>query len=467
MSSRLHDPNDVQVQNAVRNLEWLCQYEPPNRPFNQAAHLVSGVPFLRDSLSLPKCGLVMQTLIDWSNSNKDTIAHAKSKQVFGGKADIDWRTAFLPFMESMVVYLRDVSLHVAAWNKMREFGAGSRTEMHLLDEAVDLFLGSTSRIQKIADLWDMDFQVLCDLPGNHPDGHPGWDGPYCGLFTSRQRAGDTSTTAPFQGIVFKGTSPIQEGQWKVDFNYQLIPATKGFLDDKKVSEGVFTTLFGDYKTLDDIPYRTIQNLSTASAAALSKQAEGLATMTHVTGHSLGASYASMCYAQLLMDVAPPAGPGMLMGDQYTFGSPRIGGNEWAGMNKSLAGAQKGQTWRIVNENDLVPQVPPTNLPRMQDLVDFHHLDNGIQIFSDKSPKRLPSEINQPNLPPYPIVSIWDFLTNVMDSIDHRQLPSTHLFYHISRTKMKRQSPLDTTIRCNMLSIQPKTSLRTVLQHPNM
>lgn len=440
MTTRRHDPNDFRVQNAVRNLEWLCQYEPPTHPLGQAAApLLSGaLPFLHDhpSMSLPSCGLVTQCLVDWSDANAATIDHAKARQVFGGKAEsIDWRTAFLPFMESMAVYLRDVSLHVAAWSKMREFGASpDRSATHLLDEAVDLFLSSTSKIQTIADLWDMDFQVLCDLPGNHPDGHPGWDGPYCGLFTSRST---TAAAAPFQGIVFKGTSPIQVGQWKVDFNYQLTPATGGFLDDKQVSEGVFTTLFGDYQTLADsdtsIPYRTILDLSTRSAAALSGQQAGggqvHATVTHVTGHSLGASYASLCYAQLLMDVAPPTsvpGPGsmmMMMGDQYTFGSPRVGGNAWAAMHTALVGAQRGRVWRIVNDNDLVPHVPPTDLPRMQDLVDFHHLDSGVRIFPDKDPEALPSEIDQPNLPPYPVLNIAKFLKNVMSSIEHRELSS--------------------------------------------
>lgn len=424
---------DQKVANAIVNLEWLSQYEPPTKPEPGASQVEGGVPApiatdspleaQLSSLQLPiiDFGLTKDLLWGWSKMNADAIKHAKSKQVFGGKAEIDWQTSFLSFMESIAVYLRDVSLHNTAWSKYRVFKASPDTMSHLKMEAVQDFLDSTKTIQQIADLWDMDFQVLCSLPGHHPGGHPGWDGPYCGLFTSRTT--DLATGGkPFQGIAFKGTGPISLDQWMVDFNYQLQAASDGFLHGAHVSSGVFTTLFGRYEDPDTVPYIAIRDGALKSAAALLSSTKTASTVrTHITGHSLGASYATMCTAQLHIDIPPSASSTspLSIGDTYTFGSPRVGGNAWAAMYGRLADAGEGRTWRVVHSRDLVPTVPPTSLQGAQ--LDFHHVDDGLRVSAWQGPERLPSEVDAPDPPPVAFDNPVAFARDLLASVDHREL----------------------------------------------
>lgn len=42
-------------------------------------------------------------------------------QVFGAKNCIQWTNAFLPFMESAAVYLRDWGFLLLAWREIRQY----------------------------------------------------------------------------------------------------------------------------------------------------------------------------------------------------------------------------------------------------------------------------------------------------------------------------------------------------------
>ena len=68
-----------------------------------------------------------------------------------------------------------------------------------------------------------------------------------------------------------------------------------------------------------------------------------------TGHSLGGALAVMAAATLALheEKIPFAG-------LYTFGQPRVGDFQFA---KSFNAALKGRSYRMVNNNDVVPQVP--------------------------------------------------------------------------------------------------------------
>lgn len=43
-------------------------------------------------------------------------------------------------------------------------------------------------------------------------------------------------------------------------------------------------------------------------------------------------------------------------DLYTYGAPRSGNDDWATF---LSGTDKGESFRVVHKNDLVPTLPPS------------------------------------------------------------------------------------------------------------
>lgn len=360
-------------------------------------------------------GLALRLLTKWSYDNMDNIKAAQGVQVFGGKGDINWQTAFLPFMESMGMYLRDVQAHTTAWGMYRTFKKGG--PLALAQEAIGLYLDAHKEIDKLAQLWGMRFLPLCDLCDVSPDNQARWDGPYCGMFFTTEKQQDK----PFIGIAFKGTSPVNIKDWAVDFNYQLWPATQEYFDGTQapVSKGVYTGLFGTFSG-KGIPYKQILSATRVAASKL-PNTSGRPVPAHVTGHSLGGSYSTLCYTQLLIDVAP-SNPGvreMMMGDEYTFGAPRIASNQWSKFTNKLVEVQRGRSWRIVNNHDLVPRVPPTTLQPTE--LDFHHIDTGLHIWPYKEPEQLPSEVDQPNPKPYPVDSILYLIPSLIMVLDHRKL----------------------------------------------
>jgi hypothetical protein len=89
-----------------------------------------------------------------------------------------------------------------------------------------------------------------------------------------------------------------------------------------------------------------------------------------------------------------------IGDLYTFGSPRVGLDDWASAARTAMKTQnRGHAWRTANVRDVVTMVPPL-FPWD---ANFIHLDAGWQISPTQAPTRLPSEIGTTRKPP----SSWD------------------------------------------------------------
>ena len=118
----------------------------------------------------------------------------------------------------------------------------------------------------------------------------------------------------------------------------------------------------------------------------------------------------------MLDVAGDTMP-IAVGDEYAFGAPRVGSNDYAQLNADLVGLHDGQSWRIVNDQDIVPQVPLTKIPpQTEERLEFHHIDNEVQIFPAKAPQALPSEVGGPK--PYDIKNLPDLITAILQSLDH-------------------------------------------------
>ncbi|EWY80717.1 hypothetical protein FOYG_16645 [Fusarium oxysporum NRRL 32931] len=387
---------ELRRQLAHESLERISQFEPPSQP---------------DGFSASPCSIALKILKKWSSDNKQHIEKAVNAQAFGNNKDtIDWSIAFLPFMESTAVYLRDWRMFLQAWNTYRVYKSDPVSYAAKHEEAIELYAKAYEDIDELAHEWNMHYVNICDLVTESPEGHSDWDGPFCGAFLPN----DKNTDKPFIGVAFKGTNPLQSREIQVDLNYQLIEASDE-LGNQLVSTGVYTGLFGKFEEPYGQPYQFIRTQLAGVTSFFARS--NTPARLHVTGHSLGGSYSSLCYAGFLKDI-PTLFPETeaIMGDQYTFGAPRVGSNDWAKYNLERVSKSAGQTWRIVNNDDIVPQVPPTTLK--PDQINFFHVDKGMKIFKDQKPETIPSEIDGPEPPIYDIGSIGDFIKAVLQTKSH-------------------------------------------------
>lgn len=307
----------------------------------------------------------------WSKENKETIADAVANRAYGGpnESPINWRYAFLAFMETAAIYLRDWNKVVEAVEALRD---GKQEEAYLkLNESV-------ANIDKVASLWGMRFQLFCDLIYESSSEHFYMGGPYCGAFYSQDPA------APFIGIAFKGTNPKNIPEVLQSVFCQLHSATNGNVYDTQVSTGVYNGLFGSFET--GPPFRLIQKCI-EDILKIIPQSPGSEVIIHVTGHSLGGSYSSICFTELTKTSELP--PQTALGDLYTFGSPRNGNSAFANALRKHLGSHTGSSWRIVNDGDLVPVLPP----QRSRLGTFSHVDTHYTIDDEKAPVKGLTEVD--------------------------------------------------------------------------
>ncbi|KAF9016718.1 alpha/beta-hydrolase [Hymenopellis radicata] len=311
-------------------------------------------------------------LVQWTKDSQAQIQAGIVNRVFGGEtgSPIDFNNAFMAFMESAAMYLRDTSLVIQAvetWRRGNKSGA------------LELLERSTAQIDELADMWGMRFIVICDLIEKHPDGHHIIVGPYCGAFVPKD-----FTANPFIGVAFKGTGVTEEV-----INDLLATLTirvpEQFLFGGQISRGFYYPMFSTYSGQPfsepfTLVKKAIQNISSSASTTV---------ITHVTGHSLGAAYASLCYAQLMMEGT--ATEKAALGDLYTFGSPRVGRGDLAAPLKAAVTAPCGSAWRIVNDGDYVTKVPASPpWPFSRD--PFIHVDAPYTIYKNAKPVPGRSEI---------------------------------------------------------------------------
>jgi len=184
-------------------------------------------------------------------------------------------------------------------------------------------------------------------------------------------------------LSFRGTVPTSIKNWIEDLKFWKADTPFDGLANAKVAKG-----FNEC-------YRA---LSVGATRCVRSALEILPTARLViTGHSLGGALATL--ATLDMKVVQN-----LKGDIYTYGSPRVGNNGFA--DHFAAHLRGAQQWRLVNDRDIVPHVPPHAF-------DFQHVDlevweHGAQYKVCNPGKEDPTCSASVILPILPD-SIWDHL----------------------------------------------------------
>ncbi len=156
-------------------------------------------------------------------------------------------------------------------------------------------------------------------------------------FFEAKRGGDVNTQGYIGAnqnrmiVSFRGSEPIIE-DWLSNIQFMTDPGPFG---NTKVHEGFQDALFP-----------VIMQLTYAL-----KQYERANQKIWVTGHSLGGALASLFAAMLLERGLPLAGV-------YTYAAPRVGDKKYEKAMNTLTEDLTIQSWRVVNEGDIVPHLPP-------------------------------------------------------------------------------------------------------------
>ncbi len=127
--------------------------------------------------------------------------------------------------------------------------------------------------------------------------------------------------------MFRGTNPPEIQDWLVNLNNKSFKSKNG---------GVHAGFWASYETLHD---QLIEVLWQKNPKRI-----------WVTGHSLGGALAVVCSYRLMMD------EGKEIAGVMTFGQPRVGSPEFC---KHMDLQLRGRMVHFVNENDLVPRIPPS------------------------------------------------------------------------------------------------------------
>lgn len=131
-------------------------------------------------------------------------------------------------------------------------------------------------------------------------------------------------------VVFRGTKTIAE--WILDAQIGQVPYS--FVVNGGMTEQGFTRVY------ESIHAKLVQTVNTVASA-------GSFTQLYVTGHSLGGALALLAVPELI-DNTPFKQPIM-----YSFAGPFTGNARFANLYDSLV----GDSWRVVNTNDVVPKLP--------------------------------------------------------------------------------------------------------------
>jgi len=150
-------------------------------------------------------------------------------------------------------------------------------------------------------------------------------------------------------VAFRGTEPDKIKDWLTDADGTLVPSRLGH---------VHTGFWMSFSAVWNDILRDIREI----------QAQGQRSLWF-TGHSLGAALATLAVASCHAE-------GLAVSGHYNFGSPRVGDSSFATIYDQQS---MPITFRFVNNNDIVPRVPPR-------LLSYRHI--GIRKYFDSKGRLL-------------------------------------------------------------------------------
>jgi len=163
------------------------------------------------------------------------------------------------------------------------------------------------------------------------------------------------STLPLVIVAFRGTE-FQDGA--EDLWADLAIGKDPFYDWGEVHHGFSTAL------------ESVMPLLNEKLAEI----EGTDTRIWVTGHSLGAALATLFTARMLHDNEIGASDHNIVGT-YTFGSPRVGDEDFRIRFEELAVAHEASVWRFRNDRDVVTRIPLSF--RFDHVGGLAHFEDGI------------------------------------------------------------------------------------------
>lgn len=156
-------------------------------------------------------------------------------------------------------------------------------------------------------------------------------------------------TDDFIILAFRGSQEIRD--WYTNFNTQLRKFTIRQAGKTMLSSyqgRVHTGFFLGWASTESEVLDVIKRWQREARAVKDAKGKPKRLPLVVTGHSLGGALATVAAASLYENNVDIAG-------LYTFGQPRVGDRAFARqLNNNLA----GRVFRFVNNNDVVPHVPP-------------------------------------------------------------------------------------------------------------
>eukprot|EP00054_Salpingoeca_dolichothecata_P013609 m.76018 g.76018 ORF g.76018 m.76018 type:complete len:395 (+) comp20568_c0_seq1:157-1341(+) len=184
-------------------------------------------------------------------------------------------------------------------------------------------------------------------------------------------------------VTFRGTEGLSIVDWGTDFLFTLTDFTVGFISLGKIHTGFVRALglnSAGQRRLADAIYDCIQEHATPESHI------------YVTGHSLGGALAMVFGSYLIAkQEASPSSTHQIR--IFTYGQPRVGDKVYARKMEGYFEDPRYHLIRVVNNNDIVPRVPPTFSSHTSKHDGFSHISTGFcyidrhgDILKDENPE---------------------------------------------------------------------------------